>query len=176
MRRIALYKTDQQQQQQQEQQQEQHTHSHTLTLTHIHTHTHTYTHIHTHTHAHTRTHIHTHTHTHTHTRTHARTHTNVLRALLRLFSLHVFNFTHPPVLSAQLLTLSASRFLAPDSPLLVPELFLSSVHLHGMTFPFLSDRNPLWTHSSVTQNISFSKTIDPSLFSVPFCCLVHPSE
>ena len=69
--------------------------------------------------------------------------TNVSRALLRLISVTVFNFTHPPVLSALLLKLSASRFPVPDSPLLVPAPFLSSVHLHGMTFPFLSDRNPL---------------------------------
>ena len=72
---------------------------------------------------------------------------NVSRALLRLISVTVFNFTHPPVLSALLLILSASRFLAPDYPLLVPAPFLFSVNLRGMTFPFLSDRNPLWTHS-----------------------------
>ena len=46
-------------------------------------------------------------------------------------------------------TLSASRFLAPDSSLLVPAPFLFSDHQHGMTFPFLSDRNPLWTHSNL---------------------------
>ena len=68
---------------------------------------------------------------------------NVSWALLRLISVTVFNFTHPPVLSAPLLILSASRFLAPDSPLLVPAPFLFSVHQHGMTFPFISDRNPL---------------------------------
>ena len=42
-----------------------------------------------------------------------------------------------------LLILSASRFLAPDSPLLVLAPFLFSVHLHGMTFLFLSDINSL---------------------------------
>ena len=47
------------------------------------------------------------------------------------------------------LILSASRFLTSGSPLLVPAPFLFSVHQHGMTVPFLSDRNPLWTHSSV---------------------------
>ena len=42
-----------------------------------------------------------------------------------------------------------------DSPgvpvylMLVPAPLLFSVHLHGMTFPFLSDRNPLWTHSNL---------------------------
>ena len=57
-------------------------------------------------------------------------------------------FTHPPVLHALLLILSApdsSSLL--DSPLLVPPLFPSSAPLLGMTllrnFPFLSDRNPL---------------------------------
>ena len=34
-------------------------------------------------------------------------------------------------------------------PTVGPAPFLFSVHLHGMTFPFLSDRNPLWTYSSV---------------------------
>ena len=48
-------------------------------------------------------------------------------------------------LGAQLLILSASRFLTPHSPLFVPAPFLFSDHLHGMTFPFLSDRDPLWT-------------------------------
>ena len=62
---------------------------------------------------------------------------NLSWALLRLLSVTVFNFTRPPVLSAPLLILSASRFLAPDSPLLVPAPFLFSVHLHGMIFPFL---------------------------------------
>ena len=38
--------------------------------------------------------------------------------------------------SALLLILSASRFLAPDSPLLVPLPFRSSGHLHGMIFQF----------------------------------------
>ena len=53
----------------------------------------------------------------------------------------VINITHPPALSALLLILSASRFLVSDFPLLVPAPFLSSVPLHGMTFPFLSNRN-----------------------------------
>ena len=69
----------------------------------------------------------------------------IRRALLGLISVTVFNFTHPPVLSALLLILSASRFLVADFPQLVLAPFLSSVPLHGMTFPFLSDRNPLWT-------------------------------
>ena len=59
------------------------------------------------------------------------------------------NFTHPSILSALLLILSVSRFLTPDSPLLVPTPFLVLDHLHGMILPFLSDRNLLWTHSSV---------------------------
>ena len=45
----------------------------------------------------------------------------------------VFNFTHPPVLSALLLILYASRFLIPDFPLLVSVPSLSSAPLHGMT-------------------------------------------
>ena len=73
----------------------------------------------------------------------------ISRALLRYISATVFNFTHRLVLSALFLILSASRFLATDSPLLVPAPFLFSVHLHGMTFPFLSDRNPLWAHSDL---------------------------
>ena len=77
---------------------------------------------------------------------------------------------------------SASRFLAPDSPLLVSAPFLFSVHQHEMTFPFLSDRNPLWTHSKMLpMNISFPKTVDLPCFlfraslcmpSLPgVCCL-----
>ena len=46
--------------------------------------------------------------------------------------------------------LESSRFLTPDSTLLVPMSFLFSVHLHGVTFPFLSGRNILWTCSSPT--------------------------
>ena len=61
----------------------------------------------------------------------------------------VFNFTRPPVFSAPLLIHSASRFLAPDSPLLVPVPLLFSVHQHGMTFPFLSDKNSPRTHSDL---------------------------
>ena len=51
--------------------------------------------------------------------------------------------------------------------------FLSSVHLHGTTLSFLSDRNPLWTHSSVTSNVSFPKTIDLPCFL--FLAVHHPS-
>ena len=61
--------------------------------------------------------------------------------------LHVFSFAHIPTLSALLLILSTSRFLAPDSPLL---RVVFSVYLHRITFPFLSDRNPLWTQLNVT--------------------------
>ena len=48
--------------------------------------------------------------------------------ILRLTTLHApapcsFNFTHPPVLSALLLILPASRFLVADFPLLVPVPF-----------------------------------------------------
>ena len=62
-------------------------------------------------------------------------------------SVTVFNFTHHPVLSAPLLILSAFRFLAPDSALLVPSPFLFSVHQHGMTFPL----SPTETLSRLTQ-------------------------
>ena len=56
----------------------------------------------------------------------------------RLTSVTVFNFTHPPALSALLLILSASRFLAPDVPLLVPEPFLSSALRTSSTTETLS--------------------------------------
>ena len=96
---------------------------------------------------------------------------NVWRTLTCLISVTVFNFTHPPVLSALLLILSASRFLAPDSPLLVPAPFLFLVHRHGMTFPFLSDRNSLWTASSHTSGRFFFHNTRPAMFSLPRCCL-----
>ena len=44
-------------------------------------------------------------------------------------------FTHTFVFSALLLTLAFSRFLVPDSPLLVPAPFLSSAPLYGMASP-----------------------------------------
>ena len=53
--------------------------------------------------------------------------------------------------------------------------FLFSVHLHGMTFCFLSDRNPLWTLSNVTSKHFFSPNCRPATFSVP-CCGLHPSQ
>ena len=90
---------------------------------------------------------------------------------VNLMSVTVFNFTRPPILSALLLILSASRFLTPDSPLLVPAPFLFSVHQHGMTFPFLSNRNPLWTHSNLIWKFSFSQNCRPAVFSVPCWCL-----
>ena len=55
--------------------------------------------------------------------------TNVSHTPLRLISVTVFNFTHPPALSALLQVISASRFLTPDFLLLVPVPFLFSVHL-----------------------------------------------
>ena len=61
------------------------------------------------------------------------------------------------------------RFLAPDSPLLFPAPFLSLVPLLGTTFPFLCDRNPLWTHSSRTSKHFFSQNYTPVMFSVPRC-------
>ena len=80
----------------------------------------------------------------------------------------VFSFTHPPILSALLLILSASRFLTSDSPLLVPK----SIYVFcPSTFPVLSDRNPLWTHSNVTPKYFFSQNCRPAMFSVPCCCL-----
>ena len=98
---------------------------------------------------------------------------NVLYTQLCLISVTVFNFTHSHthVLSVLLLILSASRFLViPDFPLLVPESFLSLAPPHGMTFPFFSDRNPLWTPSGhfISQNSQ------PATFSVPRCCIPLP--
>ena len=66
--------------------------------------------------------------------------------------------TAPSVLCdcLQLYTPSCTLHYASDPPdsshqtlqpfALVPTPFLSLVHLHGVTFPFLSNRNPLWTH------------------------------
>ena len=61
--------------------------------------------------------------------------TNISRALLRLSSVTVSKFTHPPVLSALLLILYASRFLIPDFPLLLSVPSLSSAPSQGMTLP-----------------------------------------
>ena len=91
---------------------------------------------------------------------------NVSHALLRLISVTVFNFTHSPVLSALLLTLSAS--IIPHTRLFTvgSRAFFFPVHLHGMTFPFLSDRYPLWTHSGQTLRHFFSQHYRPAMFSV----------
>ena len=89
---------------------------------------------------------------------------NVSQAVRHIISVTVFNFTHRPVLTALLLIviLSASRFLTPDSPLLVPFAFSVLVSSTGGSksnkefstswtlFAFLSNRNPFWAHSDVT--------------------------
>ena len=59
----------------------------------------------------------------------------VLHALLRLISVTVFSFTCPLLLSAQLLIITGSAFLPPDSPLLVPMPFMSLAPVHGVTSP-----------------------------------------
>ena len=129
--------------------------------------------LHARTHAHTHTHTtHTHTTHNTHTR-HARTHTHTTHThthtLFCLISVTIFNFPHPPILSAHLLILSACRFLVPDSPLFFPAPFLSFGPHAWVAFPFLFVRNSLWTPSSQTLRHFFSKNVD--LFSVPCCCL-----
>ena len=88
------------------------------------------------------------------------------RPLLHFISETYLNFTHPSILSALLVIFSASRFLIPDSPLLVPAPFLVLDPLHGITLPFLSDRNFLWTQSSVPNLNNFfpKKPIDLPCF------------
>ena len=68
-----------------------------------------------------------------------------------------------------------SRFLAPDSPLMVPTPFLFPGHLHGMTFPFLYNRNPLWTDSNLIEKHFFYQNCRPAMFSVLFWGL-HPYQ
>ena len=65
-------------------------------------------------------------------------------------------------MGTQLLTLSASRFLVPDFLFLVFEPFLSSAPLHGMSFPFLSKRNPLWTPSNPSKRNPLWAASNPS--------------
>ena len=86
---------------------------------------------------------------------------NVSRALLRLMSVTVFSFTHPPILSVLLVMLSCSRFLVSDFPLLVSVPFSSSAPLYGMTFLFLTGRNPLWTTSNPTWIFFFKPKDSP---------------
>ena len=75
----------------------------------------------------------------------------------------VCSITIPYVFGLLLCLCSASdtlilRFLVPDFPLLVRVPFLSSALLDGMTFPFLSDGNPLWTPSNqATRHVFFPK-------------------
>ena len=44
----------------------------------------------------------------------------------------------------------------------------------AVTFPFLSDRNPLRTPSDQTTRHFFSQSERPAMFSVPGCCLPPP--
>ena len=85
---------------------------------------------------------------------------SLLRVISKPLERHIHtdiysSFTHPPVLSALLPILSESTFYVPDFPLVVPELFLSSTPLLGLTFPFLSKRNSLWISSNSTSKHFF---------------------
>ena len=77
------------------------------------------------------------------------------------------------VVEVLLLIFSVCRFFVPDCPLLVPTPFLSMAPLHGMTFPFLSDRNPLWTHSNQTSGHFFFQNNRTAMFSVQWLSLIH---
>ena len=61
--------------------------------------------------------------------------------------------------------LSASRFLVPDIPLLLPApFFVGLAPLHGVTPLFLPDRNPLWTCSNLTSRLFFFQNNRPPIF------------
>ena len=99
---------------------------------------------------------------------------NLSLALLHLISVILSNFTHPLILSALLLILSASRSLIPDFPQLVPvSLCLQSL---GTIRP--SPSSPKETLSGFLQiwpkKSSFSKTLDPPC-SPLLCCFLPPS-
>ena len=79
---------------------------------------------------------------------------NVSPALLCRICVTVFNFTHPPVLATLLLIRSASRLLAPGSPLLVPTPFPS---WHDLPLP-------LWQKPSLD---SFKCNLKVFLFTKP---------
>ena len=75
---------------------------------------------------------------------------NVSRILLRLISMAVLNFTHPPILSTLLLILSASRFHAPDFSCLhcwFPRLFC----LRFIYMEWPSPSSPTETFSGLSQ-------------------------
>ena len=78
----------------------------------------------------------------------------------------VFNFTHPHILSALLWILSASRFLASDSPLSVPATFVFRLSTRGMTFLFLSGL--LYIQPQII--IFLSKADLPSPHTAVFLC------
>ena len=98
---------------------------------------------------------------------------NVSRALLRLISATVFNFAHPPVLSALLQILS----------LQIPRTSLSTVGSRAFSVFGPSTWNdlplPLRQKPSLDCNLkhSFSQNYRPesATFSDPCCCL-HPSQ
>ena len=88
----------------------------------------------------------------------------VLRALLRLISVTLFSFTHPPVLSVLLLILSASRFPVPDFPLLVPALFVFGPSAWSdLPFP-LQQKPSLDSIKSNLKTFLFPKAIDLPCF------------
>ena len=67
---------------------------------------------------------------------------------------HIITNRHSNLTTSSLLFLPQAytghdqqTFQSDDFILVVPEPFLVSVHLHGMTLSFLSDRNPLWAHN-----------------------------
>ena len=85
---------------------------------------------------------------------------------------------HTLLYCAQLLILSlvsASRFFIPDFPLVVSTPFLSVAPLHGITFPFLSDRNPLWTLLNLASRHFFFQNNRSAMFFA-LCCRLAPPQ
>ena len=84
---------------------------------------------------------------------------NVLSALLRLITVTVFNFTHPPVLlhipRTRLSPVGCRVFSHGFRPLSMP----------GLT-SFSSDRHPLWAPSHRTSGRFFLQNESPAILSV----------
>ena len=116
--------------------------------------------MHTHTHAHTQTRARTHARTRTRARTHTHTHTHTVYCV----PCH-FMQSHIRKVHACLAVTCHLYFRQNDRDLL---------RATAVTFPFLSDRNPLRTPSDQTTRHFFSQSDRPAMFSVPGCCLPPP--
>ena len=86
----------------------------------------------------------------------------------------LFNFTHPPILSALLPILSASRFLVPEFSGVGARAFSVLGPSTWNSLPLPLQQKPTLVFKSNCMTFLFPKTINLPCFSIPFCCLPLP--